>query len=67
MRITQIGMKLDMITASPSIAAQVAHVLWIIHTHLTHLWESTPPIAFLSQESARGKSRPSTSEATEAT
>jgi len=41
----------------PSIYALVAHVLWIIHTHLMEAWESTPRIAFLSPEPGSGKSR----------
>jgi len=35
----------------------VAHVLWIVHTHLMEAWESTPRIAFLSPEPGSGKSR----------
>lgn len=41
----------------PSVYALVAHVLWIIHTHLMEAWESTPRIAFLSPEPGSGKSR----------
>src|SRR5271169_1820957 len=41
----------------PSRQAQVAHVLWIAHTHLMAAWETTPRLAFLSQEAASGKSR----------
>jgi hypothetical protein len=41
----------------PSEAAQVAHALWIVHTHLMHIWESTPRLAFLSPEPASGKTR----------
>jgi hypothetical protein len=41
----------------PSRHAQVAHVLWIAHTHLMECWETTPRLAFLSQEAASGKSR----------
>jgi hypothetical protein len=41
----------------PSEAAHVAHVLWIVHTHLMGSWESTPRIAFLSPEPASGKTR----------
>ena len=43
--------------AYPSEHARVAHTLWIAHTHLTHLWENTPRIAFLSPEPASGKTR----------
>jgi hypothetical protein len=41
----------------PSEHAKIAHVLWIAHTHLMDLWDSTPRIAFLSPEPASGKSR----------
>lgn len=41
----------------PSAHALVAHVLWIVHTHLMEAWESTPRIAFLSPEPGSGKSR----------
>jgi uncharacterized protein DUF3631 len=41
----------------PSDDARVAHALWVAHTHLMSLWESTPRIAFLSAEPASGKSR----------
>jgi hypothetical protein len=41
----------------PSIHAQVAHTLWIAHTHLMDLWESTPRFAFISPEPASGKTR----------
>jgi len=43
--------------AYPSDHARVAHVLWIAHTHLMQVWESTPRIAFLSPEPGSGKSR----------
>ena len=43
--------------AYPSDAARIAHTLWIGHTHLMDVWESTPRIAFLSPEPASGKSR----------
>lgn len=43
--------------AYPSPEAHTAHVLWIAHTHLMGLWESTPRIAFLSPEPGSGKSR----------
>lgn len=43
--------------AYPSIYAQVAHTLWVIHTHLMDVWESTPRIAFLSPEPGSGKTR----------
>jgi hypothetical protein len=41
----------------PSVHAQVAHTLWIAHTHAMEAWESTPRIAFLSPEPASGKTR----------
>jgi hypothetical protein len=41
----------------PSSDAAIAHVLWIAHTHLMDVWESTPRIAFLSPEPGSGKSR----------
>lgn len=43
--------------AYPSFEAQVAHALWIAHTHLMDIWESTPRIAFLSPEPGSGKTR----------
>lgn len=43
--------------AYPSPHAQVAHALWIAHTHLMDVWESTPRIAFLSPEPGSGKTR----------
>ena len=43
--------------AYPSEHAQVAHALWIVHTHLMERWDSTPRVAFLSPEPASGKSR----------
>src|SRR6187200_825770 len=43
--------------AYPSDNEHVAHVLWIVHTHLMDRWESTPRIAFLSPEPGSGKSR----------
>jgi phage/plasmid primase-like uncharacterized protein len=43
--------------AYPSVHAQVAHALWIVHTHLMDRWDSTPRIAFLSPEPGSGKTR----------
>jgi hypothetical protein len=43
--------------AYPSPAAQIAHTLWIAHTHLMDQFESTPRIAFLSPERGSGKTR----------
>jgi hypothetical protein len=48
---------LDRFVSYPSKHAQVAHALWIVHTHLMDRWDSTPRIAFLSPEPASGKSR----------
>jgi hypothetical protein len=41
----------------PSGHARVAHALWIVHTHMMTLWDSTPRLAFLSAEPASGKTR----------
>jgi hypothetical protein len=43
--------------AYPSEHAQIAHTLWIAHTHLMVAWDSTPRIAFLSAEPESGKTR----------
>jgi hypothetical protein len=43
--------------AYPSEHAHRAHALWIMHTHLMHVWDSTPRLAFLSAEPASGKTR----------
>lgn len=43
--------------AYPSPDAQIAHALWIAHTHLMEHWDSTPRLAFLSPEPGSGKSR----------
>src|SRR5690348_12485731 len=43
--------------AYPSEHARIAHALWIAHTWLMDLWDSTPRIAFLSPEPSSGKSR----------
>lgn len=43
--------------AYPSEDARVAHTLWIAHTHLLDVWDSTPRIAFLSPEPGSGKTR----------
>ena len=43
--------------AYPSENEHVAHTLWIPHTHLMEMWESTPRIAFLSPEPGSGKTR----------
>lgn len=41
----------------PSEAAYVAVTLWVAHTHLMDLFDSTPRLAFLSPEPGSGKSR----------
>jgi hypothetical protein len=43
--------------AYPSEHAHLAHTLWIAHTHLMDVWDSTPRIAFLSPEPGSGKTR----------
>jgi hypothetical protein len=43
--------------AYPSEEAHVAHTLWIGHTHLMDVWDSTPRLAMLSPEPECGKSR----------
>src|SRR5215813_2800304 len=43
--------------AYPNEEAQIAHALWVVHTHLMAAWESTPRIAFLSPEPGSGKTR----------
>lgn len=48
---------LGQFVAYPSEEAQVAHTLWIVHTHLMDKWDSTPRIAFLSPEPGSGKTR----------
>lgn len=41
----------------PRVETQIAHTLWIAHTHLMRHWDTTPRIAFLSPEPGSGKSR----------
>jgi hypothetical protein len=43
--------------AYPTLEAALAHTLWIAHTHLMDVWESTPRLAFLSPEPGSGKTR----------
>jgi hypothetical protein len=43
--------------AYPDRHAQVAHTLWIAHTHLIDHFETTPRLAFISPEPASGKTR----------
>ena len=44
-------------SAYPSEHAQIAHTLWIAHTHLMAAWDSTPRLALLSPEPGSGKTR----------
>ena len=53
----QVEMFLRRFVAYPSEHACVAHALWIAHTHMMEAWDSTPRIAFLSEEPGSGKSR----------
>lgn len=53
----QVEETLERFVAYPSEATRVAHTLWIAHTHLMDVWESTPRIAFLSPEPGSGKTR----------
>lgn len=55
--LTDLHAFLGRFVAYPSPDAQVAHTLWIAHTHLMPAWESTPRIAFLSPEPGSGKTR----------
>lgn len=48
---------LSRFVAYPSEAAMIAHALWIAHTHLMNVWDSTPRLAFLSPEPGSGKTR----------
>jgi hypothetical protein len=41
----------------PDRHAQVAHALWVAHTHLIDHFETTPRLAFISPEPASGKTR----------
>lgn len=41
----------------PNMHASMAHALWIAHTHLMDVWDSTPRLAFLSPEPGSGKTR----------
>lgn len=43
--------------AYPNQDAQIAHTLWIAHTHMMESWETTPRLAFLSPEPQSGKTR----------
>jgi Protein of unknown function (DUF3631) len=43
--------------AYPNQHAQIAHTLWIAHTHMMDAWETTPRLAFLSPEPQSGKTR----------
>jgi Protein of unknown function (DUF3631) len=41
----------------PSDHCAIAHTLWVAHTHLMDVWDSTPRLAVLSPEPGSGKSR----------
>jgi hypothetical protein len=41
----------------PNEHAQIAHTLWIAHTHMMDAWERTPRLALLSPEPQSGKTR----------
>jgi hypothetical protein len=41
----------------PSESALVVHVLWIAHTHLMDVWETTPRLGVMSPEKESGKTR----------
>lgn len=43
--------------AYPNEHALVAHTLWIAHTHLIDEFDTTPRLAFMSQEAMSGKTR----------
>ena len=53
----QVHAFLGRFVAYPSEDAHIAHTLWIAHTHLMAIWESTPRLAFLSPEPGSGKTR----------
>jgi hypothetical protein len=48
---------LERFISYPSKHAAVAHALWIAHTHMMDIWDSTPRIAFMSPERGSGKTR----------
>jgi hypothetical protein len=41
----------------PNEHAQIAHTLWVAHTHMMEAWETTPRLALLSPEPQSGKTR----------
>jgi hypothetical protein len=43
--------------AYPNEHAQIAHTLWVAHTHMMESWDTTPRLAFLSPEPQSGKTR----------
>ena len=55
--LTRVFKFLGRFVAYPSVAAHVAHTLWVAHTHMMDAWDSTPRLAFLSKEPASGKTR----------
>ena len=54
---TAIEKLLSRFISYPSPHCRTAHVLWIMHTHVLRLFNSTPRLAFLSPEPASGKTR----------
>jgi Protein of unknown function (DUF3631) len=53
----RVEMYLNRFVAYPSDHARIAHVLWIAHTHLIQSFDTTPRLAFMSQERESGKTR----------
>ena len=48
---------LERFVSYPSKHAVIAHTLWIAHTHMMEIWDSTPRIAFMSPEPGSGKTK----------
>jgi hypothetical protein len=57
----QIEKFLGRFIAYPSVHARVAHVLWIVHTHLMDCWDSTPSLPSSRRSVVREKRGPSKS------
>ncbi len=55
--LNDVHMFLERFVAYPSTAAHIAHTLWIAHTHLMEVWDSTPRLAAISPEPECGESR----------
>ena len=55
--LNDIHMFIGQFVAYPSDEAHIAHTLWIAHTHLMDVWDSTPRLAAISPEPECGKSR----------